>query len=112
MGKFIVSSSSDTVIVWKVAAKPKQLVKIKIGEIDSGKVISCIDPKGTTVYSYRQFDNKILTFSVDLEEGSYVETDPLVIPKELSRSAVESLADDDSLSITELYFINEGKNLR
>ena len=42
----------------------------------------------------------------------YVPQEPLILPKEFNRGTLESLADDDSPYISEMYFINEGKLLR
>lgn len=50
LSKFMVTSSSDCVIVWNPKPKPKKLVSIKIGDSDNSKVISCIDPKGNMLF--------------------------------------------------------------
>jgi serine/threonine protein kinase len=112
LSKFMVTSSSDSVIVWTAKSKPKKLVHIKIGDSDKSHVISCIDPKGYMLFCYRQYDNKILYFTVDPEEGSYKEKESIPLPKEFTRDAIESLASLDSLTLNEMYFINEGKILR
>lgn len=112
LSKFLVTTSSDSVIIWNLNSKPKKVLKVEIEDNKGFKVISCIDTKGTDLFCYKQYDNKIMYFKTDLEEGTYEEKSSFPLPKGLTREPLESLAAEDDVAITEIYFFNEGKTLR
>lgn len=112
LSKFLVTTSNHEAIIWTLNPNPKKALKVDIEESKGYSVISCIDSKGTDLVSYRQFDDKIAYYKIDLEEGKYQEKTSFVLLKEFTKEPLDSLAAEDSVSITEIYFLNEGKTLR
>ena len=113
MSRFMATASQEWAIVWNIKAKPKMIVRVNIEDTDLDTInVWWIDPKGGTLFVYRRYDNKIMQFEIDQEENTYTPKEPLVLPKEFNREILESLADDDSPYISEMYLINEGKLLR
>lgn len=113
MSRFLVTSSSDSVIVWSLKSKPKKIVKIALDSADSNsKIISWIDPKGSLLFVNKKYDNKLAVYSINADEESYQTKDDIVFPKDFQKELLDSLIKDDSPFIHEMYFINEGKILR
>ena len=113
MSRFLATSSSDSVIVWSLKAKPKKIVKITLDDTDTNdRVLSWIDPKGSMLFVNKKYDNKLLIFNINADDESYQAKDDLVFPKDFLKEVLDSLISGDTPYIHEMYFINEGRILR
>jgi len=112
MARFMVSTSADSIIVWNCKATPKKILKIPLNLAEGSSAISCVDSKGAMLFCYRKLDNKIMAYSLNVQEATFEEKSSLECPKEMAREVLDSLAAEDYVSISEMYFMNDGKQLR
>jgi len=113
MSRYMTTTSQDSIIVWSMKSNPRSILKINLDEPDyDTPTVSWFDPKASILYCYRKNDNKIMRFSIDVEESTSIPKEPLICPKEFNREVLDSLSSEDSPYISEMYFINEGKILR
>jgi len=91
---YLVTTSCESVIIWQLFPKPKKLLQIDIGMNDGTGAISCIDSRGTDLFCYKQYEDSIMYFKIDLDDGSFQEKDSLPLPKDFIKEPIESLEAD------------------